>query len=121
MATVLLVEDDEAFAYAAAREIENAGHRVVAVADSMAGLNALEADPSIDLLITDIKMPPGQPHGFALGRMAARRRPNLPIVYVTAYPRLAEQGGETAAILYKPLPERALVTAIAARLGEASA
>jgi CheY-like chemotaxis protein len=120
MATVLLVEDDEAFAYAAAREIENAGHRVVAVTESMAGLNVLDTDPSIDLLVLDIKMPPGQPHGFALGRMANRRRPDLPIIYITAYPQLAEQDGETARVLRKPLEGRALVNEIAARLGEAA-
>jgi CheY-like chemotaxis protein len=38
MATVLLIEDDEAFAYAATKAIEEAGHRVIAKLDSLSGL-----------------------------------------------------------------------------------
>jgi CheY-like chemotaxis protein len=116
MKTILLVEDDEAFAYAATKAIEGAGYRVVTARTTMAGLQAIDADPSIDLLVTDIKMPPGQPHGFALANMAHQRRPRLPVIYVTAYPELAEHGDEKDRILRKPLKDHALVNEIKARL-----
>jgi DNA-binding LytR/AlgR family response regulator len=46
-------------------------------------------------LLVDIVMP-GQPHGFALARMARRRVPSLPIIYVTAHPDRAEPERDTA-------------------------
>ena len=116
MATVLLVEDDDAFAYAASRDIESAGHRVITVSGSMAALSAIDADPSIDLLVTDIRLPPGEPHGFALANMARHRRPTLPVIYITAYDHLAETADETAAVLLKPLEDGRLAKEIAARL-----
>jgi DNA-binding NtrC family response regulator len=117
MATVLLIEDDEAFAYAATKAIEEAGHRVIAKLDSLSGLLALDTERSIDLVVTDIRMPPGQPHGFAIGHMAHLRRPGLPIIYMTAFPELAEHGDEPDRVLYKPLENDALVNEINAQLG----
>ena len=94
MRTILLVDDDQSFAYSAAKAISEAGFKVVMAHEFSEALRVLEND-RIDILLVDIRMP-GQPHGFALARMARRRVPTLPIVYVTSYPEMTEPERETA-------------------------
>jgi len=116
MKTVLLVEDDDAFSYAASKAIEDAGYRVIVSRDTMEGLRAIDVEQTIDFVIADIKMPPGRPHGFAFGSMVHRRLPDVPILYLTAYPELAAHALGSDRVLYKPLDEAALVDAINAQL-----
>jgi CheY-like chemotaxis protein len=92
--TILLVDDDAAFTYSAEKAVTAAGYKVVIANEFSAALRVLEND-RIDLLVVDVQMP-GQPHGFALARMARRRVPTLPVIYVTAYPELTESERETA-------------------------
>lgn len=92
--TILLVDDDAAYAYSAEKALTVAGFRVVVAGEFSAALRVLENE-RVDLLLVDVQMP-GQPHGFALARMARRRVPSLPVVYMTAYPDLAESERETA-------------------------
>jgi CheY-like chemotaxis protein len=121
MSTVLVVEDDEAFAYVAAKIVERAGHRVITASGSLAALNVLDAGRWIDLILTDIRMPPGEPHGFALCKMARARRPHLPVIFMTAYPNLAEHADPDDTVLSKPLDEAVLVAEVNARLAARSA
>jgi CheY-like chemotaxis protein len=116
MKTVLLVEDDEAFAYAAKKMVEEAGYSVRLVPTTMEGLHVIEAGTAIDIVVTDIRMPPGQPHGFSFGTMVHRRRPKMPIVYMTAYRDLGEFADDADRILFKPLEDGALIKEINARL-----
>jgi CheY-like chemotaxis protein len=95
MSTVLIVEDDEAFAYAASKFVQAAGHRVVTAPDTLAALKAMDEE-SVDLVLTDIRMPPGKPHGFAFARMARLRRPRLPVIYMTGYPDCFDASRELA-------------------------
>lgn len=88
--TVLWVEDDEPFRFAIARQLEADGFHVIAVPDSLSALAELQNEQRIDLMLADIRMPQGQPHGLALGRMAQMRRPSLPLIFLTAYDDLAE-------------------------------
>lgn len=113
MKTILVVEDDEAFAYAASRSLETAGYNVVRVADSLAGLKAVEKTP-VDLILADVRMPRGAPHGFAFGRVVHNRLRALPIVYMTAYPELAEE--DAAPVLRKSDGVDAIVAAVRAQL-----
>jgi CheY-like chemotaxis protein len=94
MRTILLVEDDEAYAYSASKAIGLAGYKVITAGEFSEALRVLESQ-RVDLLLVDIVMP-GQPHGFALARMARRRVPSLPVIYVTAFPDRAEPERDTA-------------------------
>ena len=119
MATILLVEDDEASRYVASRELQRAGYRVIAVEGSMRALDIAAAE-KVDLLVTDVRLPPGQPHGLALGAMLRNRLPNLPVVYMTGVPELVD--GEAHGlyrILPKPVAAGALVAAAGEMLGNA--
>jgi CheY-like chemotaxis protein len=117
VATILLVEDEEASRYVATRELQAAGHRVIAVEGSMLALD-IAAVEKIDLLVTDVRLPPGQPHGLALGAMLRNRLPHLPVVYVTGFPELVDgEAHDFCRILPKPVAAGALVAAAKEMLG----
>jgi CheY-like chemotaxis protein len=97
--TVLIVEDDEAFAYAAAKYLESRGYNSVIAAGSMAAFRELDRT-AVDVVVADVMLGPNEPHGVSLGRMIRNRDKNMPVVLVTAFPDLLERE--------KPLPGPAL-------------
>jgi len=56
--------------------------------DGTEALASLEADPSIDILVTDIVMP-GPLQGPHLARECRARRPDLPVIFMSGYPQEA--------------------------------
>jgi CheY-like chemotaxis protein len=82
--SILVVDDDEVFGEASAKALRAAGYRVQVAPDYRLALQHLESEHRIDLLITDIVMPQ-RVNGLALGRMARLRRPDIKILYLTAY------------------------------------
>jgi DNA-binding NtrC family response regulator len=60
------------------------GYTVVTAGNAMDALQLLEVDASIDLVVTDIVMPGGL-NGFDLGRRAERLRPDIKLLYMSAY------------------------------------
>jgi CheY-like chemotaxis protein len=105
---ILLVDDDLAFGDAIARVLRAAGLEVVLAPDYRLALEELESTRDIDLLITDIVMP-DRVNGVALSRMARMRRPDLKVIYLTAYdiPGLADEA--IGPILRKPVDDTCLV------------
>jgi two-component system cell cycle sensor histidine kinase/response regulator CckA len=79
------MEDQDAYRYAAARALERAGFNVLQAEDYRGALAAVEGDGAIDLVLADIIMPKGQPHGIAVANMARRRRPSLKVLFMTAH------------------------------------
>jgi CheY-like chemotaxis protein len=108
-ADILLVDDDEAFCYVAAKVLREAGHRVLLAPDHRLALRILESPQPLDLLITDIVMP-GHVNGFALARMARMRRLELRVLYVTAYELPVEKG--IGKVLRKPIELEVLVAEV---------
>ena len=107
---VLLVDDDEAFSYAASRALQAAGFEVFVAPDYRLALQILESPQQLDLLITDLVMP-DRMNGFPLARMARMKRLGLPVLYVTAYDNIPLQEA-IGKILPKPIsPERLAVEA----------
>lgn len=92
--------------------------KVIAVPTSTEALNELKSDRAIDLAVVDIKMPAGQPHGFALARMARLQRPNLPLVLISGHPDLAEadEPPEGTRVLLKPVRLREILEIVEADL-----
>jgi len=68
------------------------------------------------LLLLDIHMPPGNPHGPAFARMAKVRCPKLRIMYVTGYPDLAGIEELLGKVLVKPVELNFLADEIKAQL-----
>jgi DNA-binding NtrC family response regulator len=112
---VLFVDDDAAFADAAARSFESVGMRTVVALGSMAALDVFESD-EIDLVVTDVKFPAGEPHRSALVRMISNRRPQVPVILMSAHPELLERDVVSpGAVLCQPLEIAELCRAIRVR------
>lgn len=79
---ILIAEDDTAVREFASRALVNAGHEVIAAADGLQALEALEND-EFDLLLSDIVMP--ELDGIALALKVSRGWPDLPILLMTDY------------------------------------
>jgi len=106
LGNILLVDDDEAFCYAAAKALRNAGFEVSLASDHRLALRILEGAQPLDLLITDLVMPNGI-NGFALARMGRMRRLDLRVLYLTGYDLPMEEG--IGKVLRKPIGLDALV------------
>ena len=102
---IVLVDDDEAFCYAAAKVLRNAGFAVSRAPDHRLALQILEGPQPSDLLITELVMPGGI-NGFALARMARLRCLKLRVLYLTAYDLPMEEG--IGKVLRKPIDLDAL-------------
>jgi CheY-like chemotaxis protein len=118
VARILLVDDDLAFGDAIARVLRAAGLEVFLAPDYRLALEELESNRDIDLLITDIVMP-DRVNGVALSRMARMRRPDLKVIYLTAYdiPGLADEA--IGSVLRKPIDDTCLVEEVRRVLAEA--
>jgi CheY-like chemotaxis protein len=106
---ILLVDDEDAFRYTAAKLLSDAGFTVAVAEDYRGALPLLEGGDPFDLLITDIVMP-NRVNGFALARMARMRRAALPVIYMTAYdvPTLEAVGP----VLRKPVSDEVLLSEV---------
>ena len=120
-ATVLIVEDDASFGYAASRYLGNAGFGTIVAPGSMAALAELEST-RIDAAIIDLCLNDGEPQGLSLGRMIGAKSPLVRVILMTAYPDLL--AGEIALpgpVLYKPIEPSDLCREVIAGLELASA
>ena len=86
--TILVVEDDEALRVFAVEALGELGYRVLHAADAQVALDILDGVPGIDLLFTDVVMPGGM-NGRQLADEAAKRRPQLKVLFTTGYTRNA--------------------------------
>lgn len=98
--TILIVEDDEAFAYAASRYLESCGYRSVVASGSLAAFRELDRQ-SFDVVVADVFLGKNEPHGVSLGRMIRNWDQNMPVLIVTGFPEFLEAAG--------PLPGRTMI------------
>ena len=88
MPTLLLVDDDDLVRPVAAAIVGELGYTVLEAASGEAALEVLRGPHAIDVLMTDLAMP-GM-GGMELALVAQSVRPNLPVLYTSAYFRDAE-------------------------------
>ena len=81
--SILVVDDDPDVLDVAAMMIEDLGFAVLRAGDGPEALQLLQANSSIMLLVTDIVMPGMD--GWALGRAAKQRFPDLKVLYVSGF------------------------------------
>ena len=84
---VLLVEDEESVRTLTADSLRELGYEVVEANSAAAALRALDANPRVALLFTDIVMP--DMNGRKLADEALKRRPDLRVIYTTGFTRNA--------------------------------
>jgi CheY-like chemotaxis protein len=110
-ARILVVDDDAVFGDAAAKVLRAAGFEVSLAPDHRLALEDLESTRPIDLLITDVVMPE-RVNGVALSRMARMRRPELKVIYLTAYDIPGVEDEAAGPILRKPLDDEHLIAEV---------
>ncbi|MCP3098759.1 sigma-54 dependent transcriptional regulator [Myxococcus sp. K15C18031901] len=81
-AKVLVVDDDSVVLKAVTQILQREGHPVVAIDDAVEGLTAAK-DPTIDVVVLDIKMP--NLSGMDLLRGIKAERPDVEVIMMTAF------------------------------------
>jgi PAS domain S-box-containing protein len=117
--TVLVVDDSPAVVETLVAMLEDAGAEVGPCLDARDAVTAIKDDPGAwDMVITDYDMP-GM-NGAELARAARRVRPDLPILLLTALPRIhklhQKQVGLFDGVLGKPASTAQLAVAAGAAL-----
>jgi CheY-like chemotaxis protein len=107
--TVLIVEDDVAFAYAVSKMLLRAGFAVLSAPDGVRAMAMIEERACVDLLLADIRLPSGTPDGVEVARLVQERCPNTKVLFVSAYRDAAARGGR---VLHKPIALRTLVAEV---------
>jgi len=110
--TVLLVEDEEALLELGTRILEEAGYRVIAVADPLQALARLgEGGVEKPLLVTDLIMP--GLNGIELYQQVRALMPGIRVLFMSGYPAgtldLETQSGPGRAFLQKPFTRAGLL------------
>lgn len=80
---VLIADDEAMLRIVAAETLEDAGFEVSEAGDGSSALAILKSDPSIQLLVSDIKMP-GM-NGIELAEAGLKLKPALKVLLMTGY------------------------------------
>ncbi len=119
MVTILIVDDEKPIRDLLARAL-GADYNVVTAADAELAMKALDADPSIALMLSDVRMPGAD--GITLLKAARAKRPDLAVIMLTAYGNveLAVEAMKNGAndFLTKPVELDQLDLRIAKALGD---
>lgn len=81
--TVLVAEDEPMLRAVVRETLRRAGLTVIEAADGIAGLEVLQSDRAIDVLLTDVKMP--GLNGYQLAEAALSLRPAMRVILMTGY------------------------------------
>jgi DNA-binding transcriptional regulator YhcF (GntR family) len=84
-AAVVLLAGDEAVRAQLSQQIADAGYRPVVVGEPREALGAIERDPTVALVLTDLHTP-DQRDGLAVVRAVRRRWPDLALAVITRAP-----------------------------------
>ncbi len=111
---VLVVDDEDMIRSLIRSVLEANGYRVLEAESAQDALDRTDIDfDTIDLIITDVRMPGLSGPEFA--RVLRARRPDLPIVFVSGYSGDAPVDANPSAItefLAKPFPLPHLIAAV---------
>lgn len=116
-ALILVVEDEPAVRRLVGDILVRQGYRLVQAGDGEAGWLALQENPEVALVVTDVRMP--RLGGRELARRVQELRPHLPVLFMSGYTdgvldtELNQVG---RSFLAKPFDARALVEAVAGAL-----
>ncbi len=110
-ARIVVVHDDPQFIELSVAALAGAGHDIRAFSSSMAAIGALEAPERLELLVTRVLFPEGQPNGVSLARMARFKRPGVKILFV-ARPENREHTEGVGEFLAMPATGTELVEAV---------
>ena len=110
-ARIVVVHDDPQFIELSMTALLGAGHDIKAFSSSLEAIDALEAPERVELLVTRMIFPQGQPNGQSLGRMARLKRPGVKVLFV-ARPENRENADGIGEFLAIPITGPELVEAV---------
>ena len=111
--TVLVVDDEETVRFLIAEALRDQGCTVLEAEDGPKGLQVLQSQERVDLLLTDVGLP--GLNGRQLAEAARQTRPRLPVMLITGY---AGSAMEDTALPYgmevmrKPFPIHVLAARV---------
>jgi CheY-like chemotaxis protein len=112
--TVLLVEDDDAVREVMRAMLELKGYVVIDAGTPTAARELFEKDPaSIDILVTDVKMP-GMSGQTLAGHLTGAKA-TLPVVFISGHPDAADAAdlqGPRRRVVAKPFESAELLDAV---------
>jgi PAS domain S-box-containing protein len=115
-AHILLAEDEKSVREMLSHQLQSLGYQVTAAVNGDSAYEILLDDASVELLVTDVVMP-GTLQGPMLARRAREHRPDLPVLFMSGYPREAAIHGnglkERDINLMKPVRMQDLAAAVA--------
>ncbi|HEY9015715.1 MAG TPA: PAS domain S-box protein [Gemmatimonadales bacterium] len=118
---ILVVDDEEAVRIVVMRTLQAEGYEVLGARDGREALRMLdEVGGAVDLVVTDVVMP--MMGGVQLAEAAARKYPDIGLVWMSGYPRESQLGVglEQQPFLMKPVAPDALLDAVGRVLDQAS-
>ena len=111
---VLAVDDDSLVLANVVAMLEDLGHEVICAASAVHALAAFDANPAIDLVITDQVMPAMS--GLQLLDALRARRPSLPVILATGYAEFPAGVDSSIGRLAKPYTQQELKAALSSIL-----
>ncbi|MCD5996113.1 PAS domain-containing protein [Pseudomonas sp. CDFA 602] len=118
--TVLVVDDEPSVRMLVAEVIVGLGYTCIEAADAQGGLQVLQSDTRIDLLITDVGLPGGM-NGREMADAARDKRPGLPTLFITGYAKTSVLDGchlqPCTQVLTKPFGLEALAGRVKGLVG----
>lgn len=102
---ILAVDDDDLIRTHIQLQLHQLGYKVLLAGSGKEALEILDAEPGIDLLLTDMSMP-GDMNGSQLAELALAKRPDLGVLFMSGYTRQSLQNNNRlnrdAIMLNKP-------------------
>ncbi|MDD9940847.1 MAG: PAS domain S-box protein [Myxococcales bacterium] len=98
--TVLVIEDEPQVRSVIVSQLRRLGYRPLEACDAMTGIEALEANRGVALLLTDVMLP-GDADGIELARRCRARLPGLAVVFMSGYPSSAGASLTTGTLFLK--------------------
>jgi PAS domain S-box-containing protein len=89
--TVLVVDDEPSIRMLAMETLEDLGYAAIEAGDAKAGLQILQSNVRVDLLISDVGLPGGM-NGRQMADAARIVRPRLKVLFITGYAENAAVG-----------------------------
>jgi PAS domain S-box-containing protein len=121
--TILVVEDETAVCMLVARVLSDAGYAVLTAESAAQALQLVDSHQGpLHLLLTDVVLPRGL-QGPDLARELTARRPGLPVLFMSGYPRDAMVNAgrldEGVRLVEKPFSPEAITRAVREAIDEA--
>ncbi|MCC6750569.1 MAG: response regulator [Deltaproteobacteria bacterium] len=119
---VLVVEDEPSLRRATARVLERAGYRVQVASDSLEAMRRIDAlGDRLRVVVTDVVMPGAS--GVDVAAYVARTAPHCRVILTSGYltDAVHRRQPEELPMLWKPVPPRDLLRAVAQAISEGTA